>query len=323
VAVVSIPFHDSESGSTGLIHVENGPWLGLRKVLYFTDTIYGNEGTVICDCRESTPRIRFDKTFSPMGGVEETIRVLSLMLRPFLSGQFTGEVLEDVRAIYRKEYVLENVDPLRETGFGGDAKSVARQVVERVGPGKILVAGCGKGEGLLELRSLGADAWGIDYSPDLEEVVLPEARPWVRPGSVHQIPFEREDGFETLLCLGVLEHLPEDMVRLVAKEAHRLGILNLVTMIDHHDFVRPGHLTLRPLSWWAGELAPFFSPIKAAFSLPLRAPALPWGSPLEQRPRLWTNGGEGEDPDLKDRMAEEIPVLAGESGPEGGVEERR
>jgi len=312
VAVVSIPFHDVESGSTGLIHVENGPWLGLRKVLYFTDTIYGNEGTVICDCRESTPRIRFDKTFSPMGGVEETVRVLSLMLRPFLSGQFSGEVLEDLRSLYRKEYVRESVDPLLEEGFGGEGKSVARQIVERLGPGKILVAGCGKGEGLLALRSFGADAWGIDLSPDLEDVVLPEAAPYVRPGSVHQIPFEREDGFQALVCLGILEHLPEDLVRCVAREARRLGVVHLVTMIDHHDFIRPGHLTLRPLSWWACELSPYFSPIKAAFPLPLQAPALPWGSPLELRPRLWSNSGDGEDLDLLDRDAERIPVLAGE-----------
>ncbi len=316
MAVVSIPFHDSDSGSTGLIHVENGPWMGLRKVLYFTDTIYGNEGTVICDCRESTPRIRFDRTFSPMGGVEETVRVLSLMLRPFLTGQFSAEVLEDVRAIYRRDYVRESVDPLLETGFGGEGKTVARQVVERVGPGKMLVAGCGRGEGLLALRDLGADAWGIDYSPDLEEILLPEARPFVRPGSLHRIPFEREDGFETLLCLGVLEHLPEDLAREAAREARRLGVTNLVTMIDHHDFVRPGHLTLRPLAWWAREFAPCFAPIKAAFPLPLRVPALPWGSPLEQRPRLWTNTGEGEDPESLDRAAERIPVLAGRTGPE-------
>ncbi len=314
MAVVSIPFHDADSGSTGLIHVENGPWMGLRKVLYFTDTIYGNEGTVICDCRESTPRIRFDKTFSPMGGVEETVRVLSLMLRPFLAGQFSAEVLEDVRDIYRRDYVRESMDPLRETGFGEEGKTVARQVVERVGPGKILVAGCGKGEGLLELRSLGADAWGIDYSPDLEEILLPEARPFVRPGSLHRIPFEREDGFETLLCLGVLEHLPEDLAVEAAREARRLGIVNLVTMIDHHDFVRPGHLTLRPPAWWAREFAPYFSPIKAAFPLPLRTPVLPWGSPLEQRPRLWTSNGEGEDQETPERAAEGIPVLAGEPG---------
>jgi len=313
VAVVSIPFHDFESGSTGLIHVENGPWMGLRKVLYFTDTIYGNEGTVICDCRESTPRIRFDKTFSPMGGVEETIRVLSLMLRPFLSGQFTGEVLEDVQSIYRKDYLAEAVDPLLETGFGSDGKSVARQVVERLGPGKILVVGCGKGEGLLELRRLGADAWGIDSSPDLEEMVLPQAAPWVKRSSIHQIPFEKEDGFQTLLCPGVLEHLPEDLVPQAAREAKRLGVVNLVTMIDHHDFVRPGHLTLRPLSWWARAFQPFFSPIKAAFPLPLRSPALPWGSPLELRPRLWIRSGEGEEPQASDRFAERIPVLAGES----------
>ncbi len=312
--VVSIPFHDSESGSTGLIHVENGPWMGLRKVLYFTDTIYGNEGTVICDCRESTPRIRFDRTFSPMGGVEETIRVLSLMLRPFLAGQFPAEVLEDVRSIYRKDYVRESTDPLMETAFGGEGESVARQVVERVGPGKILVAGCGKGEGLLELRALGADAWGIDYSPELEEVLLPEARPWVRPGSVHQIPFEKEDGFETLLCLGILEHLPEELVQQAAREARRLGILNLVTMIDHHDFVRPGHLTLRPPGWWAREFSPYFSPIKAAFPLPLRAPALPWGSPVELRPRLWSSNGEGEDPSLLEEEAERVPFLSGAPG---------
>jgi len=316
VEIVSIPFNDREAQATGLLHVENGPWVGPRKILHFADTVYGNEGTIICDCRESTPRIRFDRTFSPMSGVEETSRVLTMVLRPFLAGQFSSLALDSLRQLYARDYCLECLDPLMESGLDEVEQRVAQQVIQRLGPGRILVAGCGRGRGVLYLRELGADAWGVDLSPDLEEILVPEARPFVREGSVHELPFGGEETFDVLLCLGVLEHLPEHLARQVPGEAARLQIRQLVTMIDHHDFVRPGHLTLRPLTWWAECLASRFSPARAAFPLPAQLPALPWGGPdLKHRLRLWTYDGETRRGGRPRSKAERSPVFSGPGGP--------
>ncbi len=310
MGTVSIPFNDPDIPASGMIHIENGPWVGYKKFLYFSDTVYGNEGTILCDCRESTPRLRFDRTFSPMRGVDETGRFLSMMLRPFLAGQFPPRVFETVSELYTRDYCLESTDPLMEASLDDPNKTVAEQVLEAVGDARILVAGCGKGEGLLKLRELGADAWGIDISPDLDEILLQSARPWVRRGSVHSIPFQDKEKFDVLLCLGILEHLPEDFVPKVTEEAKRLGIKRLITMIDHDDFIRPGHLTLRPLSWWAEKFSNHYFPAKTAFPLPLKMEQFPWSPDIKHRLRLWVLEGEEFDEEFLKRKAEELPMLS-------------
>jgi len=230
------------------------------------------------------------------------------MLRPLLQGQFSEALFPTIRELYTRDYCLECIDPLLEPSLHDGERSVAEEIVDQVGPGKVLVAGCGQGKGLLRLRELGVEAWGLDLSPELFDFALPLVRPFLRIGSVHRVPFGPEDRFDTLLCLGVLEHLPEDLAGKAAAEASRLRVKNLVTTIDHDDFNRPGHLTIRPLAWWARCFASFFLPARASFPLPADKPNLPWGPDLSARLRLWRNRDAEGVEEVLEEMAEELPV---------------
>jgi len=148
-----------------------------------------------------------------------------------------------------------------ETDF---KRHVVDQVLALGAPGKVLDAGCSAGEVVKQLRARGIDAHGFDLCGDLAAIAYAGVAPFLRKGGVDAIPYGPEDGFTTLLALDVFEHVPEHKVAMMVAEFARLGVKRVVAHIALCEFQYPGHLTLRPLSWWDRQLAPCFQRIVPA-----------------------------------------------------------
>lgn len=118
---------------------------------------------------------------------------------------------------------------------------------------KVLIGGCSSGMTVLAFRRKGVDAWGFEISPDLEEIVLPEVREFVRRGSMTAIPFDEMDGFEALITTDVFEHVQLRHIETMLSEFRRIGVTRMVHLINHTR-MSPDHMTLKPLEWWERRL---------------------------------------------------------------------
>lgn len=117
---------------------------------------------------------------------------------------------------------------------------------------KVLVGGCSSGMGVAAFRRLGVEAWGFELSPDLDKIVLPEVKDFVRHGSMLKIPFSASDRFDCFVTTDVLEHIQLKHIDKMIDEIAKLGCKWMAHLINHTS-IQPDHMTLKPLSWWAGR----------------------------------------------------------------------
>jgi len=114
-------------------------------------------------------------------------------------------------------------------------------VVDSLDSGSVLDAGCGEGETLTRLEGLPRKTTtAIDLS---EEAVLHTERrvPWadISVASVTELPFD-DDSFDLVLCLEVLEHLPEPNAALA--ELSRVSAGDVIVSVPHEPWFRLGSL---------------------------------------------------------------------------------
>src|SRR6185503_4145380 len=86
-------------------------------------------------------------------------------------------------------------------------KSMQARIIAEFGGRKCVIAGCSNGELVRQCRAAGLDAHGFDVIPNIKEIAFPEVRNYLKHGSLTSIPYSREDGFETLIAIDVLEHI--------------------------------------------------------------------------------------------------------------------
>ncbi len=113
--------------------------------------------------------------------------------------------------------------------------------VSVLAPKTVLDAGCGEGETLERLGSiLEAEVTGIDLNPDSVEyaaVRIPSAT--FLTGDIGELPFE-DDSFDLVLCLEVLEHIPEPGP--VLAELSRVCRGDIVLSVPSEPWFRLGSL---------------------------------------------------------------------------------
>jgi cyclopropane fatty-acyl-phospholipid synthase-like methyltransferase len=169
---------------------------------------------------------------------------------------------EEVERIYRLEYHEKAgygatvAGP--ESGWAPDdvLKEAHATAILEVWPlRKVLLGGCSSGMAVLVFQRKGVEAWGFDISPDLDRIVLPEVRPYVRRGSMTAIPFDAADAFDALITTDVLEHVQLKHIDRMLAECRRLGVARMVHLINHTR-MSPDHMTLKPLRWWERKMAP-------------------------------------------------------------------
>ncbi|MFT7536720.1 MAG: SAM-dependent methyltransferase [Hyphomicrobiaceae bacterium] len=249
---------DHESGREGYLRIAGGIWSGDACVFEYCETVHGTAGTITCDWRSELPLIDVLEGNAGSRQTQELMGQIQHLMRPFHRGAFAGITDQELVKLYSGEYHKRMnlaVDSDFETNF---KKHLLDQVLHLVEPGKVLDAGCSAGESVRQLRTRGIDAWGFDLCPDLSEVAYPEVRDVLRVGSVTKMPFDAIDGFDTLLALDLFEHIPEHRIPEMVAEIERLNVKHVVAHIALCEFQYPGHLTLRPLSWWDRQMGPSF-----------------------------------------------------------------
>ena len=92
-----------------------------------------------------------------------------------------------------------------------DKRATAAFVDLVFGPRHVLEVGCATGLLVKAMRGRGLEAEGIDFSPWCVENAHPAAREWVRFGDVLD-PATLGGGYDLILALDILEHLPPDLV---------------------------------------------------------------------------------------------------------------
>lgn len=256
------PVHDRTTNREGQLRVAGGIWSGDACVFEFCETASGMAGSITCDWRSQLPRIEFVEGDPNCSDAQDLVVQIRRMMRPFHSGACLDITEQELNELYNGDYhkrmnlAVEDDYEIRFKKFMLD------QAVQLVPKGKVLDAGCSAGETVRQLRGRGYDAWGFDLCPDLNDIAYPEVRDVVRVGSVTNIPYDAIDGFDTLFALDLFEHIREDLVPQMVREFERLNVQYIVAHIALCEYQYPGHLTLRPMSWWDRQLAPCFRRIQ-------------------------------------------------------------
>jgi SAM-dependent methyltransferase len=124
--------------------------------------------------------------------------------------------------------------------FDGFFETVGRMVAE-VEPASVLDAGCGEGETIERLGDLlPHPVTGVDLNPESVRFAA-ERLPGDRfdTADLLSLPFE-DDSFDLVLCLEVLEHIPDP--RPALDELARVSSGELILSVPHEPWFRLGNL---------------------------------------------------------------------------------
>lgn len=253
---VRYPIRDDSTGRTGVLRLAGGIWTGDVCGFEFTDTVYGLGGTATCDWREPGPRLWTDEGLPADPNARALLDRIRTLLLPFHRGAFRHLTQRDVCRCVGDQSDCVCAAP---GTFAAQQEPLALeamldQVLRTAAPQKLLDIGCSAGAVVRRLRERGVDAHGFDVCLD----GAAEPAEFLRSGALDAIPFGADDGFDTLLALDVFEHIPEHQIGAMVGECARLGVRRLVARISLCEFQYAGHITLRPLSWWDRQLAPWF-----------------------------------------------------------------
>lgn len=151
-----------------------------------------------------------------------------------------GALTEIPAADFKNRY--HSPEEIRKTARRTREWTVPQLQRAGVSSGDVLSLGCGNGEDIVEMRSAGYDAQGIDLYPP-----IPEAQPWFKLASGWELPFAAQS-FHAVVCLEVIEHIPQDKRRATAAEMKRVlrpgGVIILATpnrlfpVDEHATFLR-------------------------------------------------------------------------------------
>jgi SAM-dependent methyltransferase len=138
-------------------------------------------------------------------------------------------------------------NPLWQAFFAASAEWIVRKLAPRT----VLDAGCGVPMLVEELRDRGVEAWGVDLS----EYAIAQAREDIRPFcKAASITDEFERDYDLILCIEVIEHLPERFAeQAVANLAGHTGQLLFSSTTDAGG--DPSHVNVHPHEHWVGLFA--------------------------------------------------------------------
>ncbi len=255
---VRYPIRDDTTGREGVLRLAGGIWSGDVCGFEFADTVYGLAGTATCDWREPRTRLWVDEGVPADQGAQALLDRISTLLLPFHRGAFRHLTQDDMRRCGGRDCSCGAHSAFAAVPEPEPLAHLLEQAVRLVDPKKVLDVGCTAGDVVRLLRERGIDAHGFDVGHTAEALAGQDVGAFLRTGALAAIPFGPEHAFDTLLALDLFEHTPEHRLGAMIGEFARLGVRRVVAQISLCEFQYAGHVTLRPLSWWDRQLAPWF-----------------------------------------------------------------
>ncbi len=244
--------HEGRSGNFDLDLQE---WDGSTIEIGFTDRLYNNTGTIRFNGKTSGAIITSHEPYSGRLAESQAYdQYFCFILSAFSKALTFGWSPEAEQMVTYDESYHQGNNYTHGDPKEIEIKTVQATIVKELAkPEKCVIAGCSNGELVRQCRNQGIDAHGFDIIPNLKDIAFEEVRDYLRVGSLTDIPFDASDGFDTLIAIDVLEHIPEREIFAMVEEWTRLGLRKLVLLINLNQFWYPGHITLRPLTWWAEQ----------------------------------------------------------------------
>jgi GT2 family glycosyltransferase/2-polyprenyl-3-methyl-5-hydroxy-6-metoxy-1,4-benzoquinol methylase/predicted Zn-dependent protease len=158
----------------------------------------------------------------------------------------------DPTATYSKEYYdnygsksgvpYEREQPVWRKHF----LALARTLADRYRPKTVLDVGCAKGFLVENLRDLGVEASGVDFSLYAISQVRDDIKPFCRvAGGTEPI----EGQFDLITCIEVAEHMTEADAKAMIKEFCR-HTDQVIFSSTPDEFDEPTHINLHPAEYW-------------------------------------------------------------------------
>lgn len=150
---------------------------------------------------------------------------------------------------YDAEYYAHHLGlPYRrgEAGWDEFFGRIADEIVARLNPATVLDVGCAIGFLVEKLRDRDVDARGIDISEYALSQAPTQLQPYLRPGSVTE---ELEGPYDLVVCIEVVEHLPESAAAAAVANLAAAGDAILFSS-SPSDFAEPTHQNVRPIDYW-------------------------------------------------------------------------
>ncbi|MDQ2960134.1 MAG: methyltransferase domain-containing protein [Candidatus Dormibacteraeota bacterium] len=127
----------------------------------------------------------------------------------------------------------------------------ADEIVRSLTPKRVFDAGCALGFLVAALWDRNIEAYGRDISEFAISEVRSDVRSYCSVGSIAD-PIEGE--YDLVLCIEVLEHMPEDealeAIRMITRAAPRVLFSSTPS-----DFDEPTHVNVRPIRYWLRHFA--------------------------------------------------------------------
>jgi len=272
---------------TGTFLMEFAPWDGNTITIDFHDGLYNNAGRIVFDAGTTAVSLNTLEPYrDQLADPAELTSYFLSILQPFINCYTFGWSPEKAEIItYDQTY---HANFMKGKPEEVEIKKVQAQIIrELANPERCLVAGSSNGELVRRCLEIGIDARGFDVIPNIEDIAFPEARGRLRRGSLTNIPYSAEDGFDTLVSVDVLEHVPERDVPAMVAEFARMGFRRLLFLINLNQFWFPGHITLRPLTWWSDQWAAHFRHVKTVQQFPHLPPVYSNDGRYNQQWALW------------------------------------
>lgn len=161
-----------------------------------------------------------------------------------------GAAADHLTHPYNREYYQSCLGPVPYSRYEGKWLQffglVADHIVKHIGPKKVLDAGCAKGFLVEALRDRGVEAYGIDLSEYAVSQVRRDIKRYCRVASLLDPIVER---FDLIVCIEVLEHIPEEMARQVIANLCRSAD-DILFSSTPDDFAEVTHVNVQPRSYW-------------------------------------------------------------------------
>ena len=177
----------------------------------FTDKVYGNAGTIRFDGKTANATITSQKAYTgALADPAEYNQYFGSILNVFSSSYTFGRSPAPEQMIAYDEEYHDDKGYIRGDPKETEIKEIQAQIIRDIAdPRRASSPDARTASSFRQCRRVGLTVYGFDVIPNLKEGGVSRGPRLSPRGSLTEIPFDRDDAFDTLIAVDVLEHIPE------------------------------------------------------------------------------------------------------------------